>query len=171
MQRPFCTRKTNKNGEMYTLSLWKAACGGTDLGYNNICSELGSGNVLGPVSEERPLTEHRNDLVHHPLFPACHLNRPSICMAGPRGKEEVDSMIYGWGQTPVGQAAQKLATSSILVQLIRQGSVFRFLDLPINTLLCGCPEALWWLTALTYSKTHRSAAQWALQVCAAVVLS
>lgn len=127
-----------------------------DLGYNNIWNELGSGNVVGPVSEERPLTKYWNDLVHHPLFPACHLNRPSICMAGPRVQRGGGCHDLWGGQTPVGQTAQKLATSSILVQLIRHGPVFQFLDLPINKLLCGCPEAFWWLTALTYSKIHRS---------------
>ena len=58
-------------------------------------------------------------------------------------QREVDVVIYGRGQTPVGEAAQKLATSSILVQLIRHGSGFQLLDLAINKLLCGCPGAFW----------------------------
>lgn len=64
-------------------------------------------------------------------------------MVGPGCKGEVDTVIYGGGQTPVGEAAQKLATSRILVKLIRHGSGFWFLDLAINKLLCGCPRAFW----------------------------
>jgi hypothetical protein len=64
-------------------------------------------------------------------------------MVGPQVQKEAGGLIYGGGLTPVGSAAQKLATSSILAQLIRHGSGFQFLDLPINKLLCGYPEAIW----------------------------
>lgn len=62
-------------------------------------------------------------------------------MVGPRG--EAGDLIYGRGQTPVGRAAQKLATSSILAEPIRHGSGSQPLDWPINKLLHGYPEAFW----------------------------
>lgn len=105
------------------------------------------------VPEETQVSKHWGDLGRHPSFPACHLSRPSICMVGPRG--EAGDLIYGRGQTPVGRAPQKLATSSILAEPIRHGSGSQPLDWPINKLLHGCPEAFWWLTALTYSGIHR----------------
>lgn len=101
MQIMCSTSKTNKNEEMYTLYLWKVASSGAeDLGYNNIWNEPGSENIARPVSKESQFTKHQSDLMHHQLFPACHLNRLHICMAGHECKEEVESMIYWLGQTP-----------------------------------------------------------------------
>lgn len=118
-----------------------AGSGTENLGYNNILTDQGSGNVAVLVPEETQVSKHWGDLEHHPSLPACHLSRPSICMVGPRG--EAGDLIYGRGQTPVGRAAQKLATSSILAEPIRHGSGSQPLDWPINKLLHGYPEAFW----------------------------
>lgn len=93
-----------------------------------------------------------------PSIISCLSLKQAICMHGRTrsAKGRWAPWFTGRGRTPVGWAAQKLATSSILVQLIRHSSVFRVLDLPINKLLCGRPKASRWRTALTYGKTRRS---------------
>jgi hypothetical protein len=148
MQRVHSTSKTHQDGNGTLCTSGRLQCRNTEnLGYNNIWTDRGGGNVVVLVPEETQVSKQWGDLGRHPSLPACHLSRPSICMVGPRG--EAGGLIYGWGQTPVGPAAQKLATSSILVEPIRHGSGSQALDLPINKFLHGYPEASWWLTALT----------------------